>query len=191
MAGGEPLKGLAARVFDVRHPEEIHLRYRFRKGVKHGRVDGWDRERNRVYEAKYEDGMLVPGSEKWNGEGTVEDFLEADRPSSYYQVHYSAGAADHEVVAASSAGDDLAGLRRDLLSLRRTEGELPRGPDLHPADLRDRGVDRPADGLLRRDLRPVRAADHRDPVEHPVPVPGDHRQRGGAGDTGRTGSGST
>ena len=87
VTGGEPFKGLGARVFDVRHPEEIHLRYRFRDGRKHGRVDGWDRDRNRVYEARYEQGVLLSGSEKWNGEGTVDEFL-ALTGEDYYQVHF-------------------------------------------------------------------------------------------------------
>ena len=87
IAGGKPFKGLGARVFDLRHPEEIHLRYRFRDGLKHGRVDGWDRDRNRVYEAKYEHGVLVPGSEKWNGAGEPGDFL-ALTDGALYQVHF-------------------------------------------------------------------------------------------------------
>lgn len=87
-ANGDPLDGLVARVFDVRHPEIVHVRYRYRKGVRQGRVDGWDQERNRVYEAEYKDGALVPGSQKWNGEGTAEDFLKLT-PEELYQVHYS------------------------------------------------------------------------------------------------------
>jgi microcin C transport system permease protein len=84
---GDPLDGLAARVFDVRHPENVHMRYRFRKGVRQGRVDGWDKDRNRVYEASYKDGKLVPGSRKWNGEGSVEDFL-GWTPEQLHLVHY-------------------------------------------------------------------------------------------------------
>jgi microcin C transport system permease protein len=87
MAGRDKFKGLAARVFDLRHPEEIHLRYRYRDGLKDGRVDGWDRDRNRVYEAKYEKGVLMSGSEKWNGEGELAEFLE-QTPEEYYQVHF-------------------------------------------------------------------------------------------------------
>ena len=87
VSDGEPYKGLACRVFDLRTPEDVHLRYRFRKGLKHGRVDGWDREKNRVYEARYAEGILVPGSQTWNGAGEVEDFLKLT-DENYYMVRY-------------------------------------------------------------------------------------------------------
>ena len=35
--GGEPYNGLAAQVYDPAKPERMHLRFRFRRGLKDGR----------------------------------------------------------------------------------------------------------------------------------------------------------
>ena len=67
--GGQPFSGLASQVYDLARPERMHLRFRFRDGLKDGPADGWDEERNRIYGALYEKGELAPGSESWNGKG--------------------------------------------------------------------------------------------------------------------------
>jgi len=72
---GKPQFGLAARPYDPRKPERMHLRFRYRDGLKDGPADGWDSEANRVYGAVYKKGELVEGSEKWNGKGELADFL--------------------------------------------------------------------------------------------------------------------
>ncbi|MGE9267365.1 MAG: ABC transporter permease subunit [Verrucomicrobiales bacterium] len=73
--GGENYNGLAARVFDLHQPEHRFLQYRYREGLRDGPADGWDRAGKRVYQANFEAGQLVPGSEKWTGEGELADFL--------------------------------------------------------------------------------------------------------------------
>ena len=69
--GGQPFSGLASQVYDLARPERMHLRFRFRDGLKDGPADGWDEERNRIYGALYEKGELAPvrslgtGKESW------------------------------------------------------------------------------------------------------------------------------
>ena len=77
--------GLGTRIYDQRHPEQVHVQYKFRDGIKTGSAFGWDRDRNRVYGATYEKGTLVAGSESWSGEGSLEDFLKAT-PETLYNV---------------------------------------------------------------------------------------------------------
>lgn len=81
--GGAERSGLGTRIYDVKHPEKVHLQYRFRDGVKDGQAFGWDEERTPVYGAKFVDGELVPGSERWSGKGSLEEFMEASAPTLY------------------------------------------------------------------------------------------------------------
>jgi len=71
-----PFSGLAAKIYDLNDPGRMHLRYRFREGLKDGAVDGWDGDNTRVYGAEYSKGALV--SESWNGQGKKEPFLLAE-----------------------------------------------------------------------------------------------------------------
>ncbi len=86
----QPYSGLAAKIYDLDDPSRMHLRYRYRAGLKDGAADGWDKTNKRVYGASYQDGKLVPGSESWSGEGKKEDFLKL--PSSPLSVIYYAPA---------------------------------------------------------------------------------------------------
>ena len=83
-----PYSGLAAKIYDLNDPGRMHLRYRYRDGLKDGAADGWDRENNQVYGAQYRRGALV--SESWNGEGEKDSFLS--RGSSELSVVYYAPA---------------------------------------------------------------------------------------------------
>lgn len=83
---GKPYSGLAAKIYNLDEPGRMHLRYRFRNGLKDGAADGWDRANNRVYGAEYSRGKLV--SESWNGEGKKEAFLV--QPSSPLNIIYYA-----------------------------------------------------------------------------------------------------
>jgi microcin C transport system permease protein len=65
----------------------MHLRFRFRDGLKDGPADGWDAERNRIYGALYKKGELVSGSESWNGKGDLASFLALES-SGLRQVHF-------------------------------------------------------------------------------------------------------
>lgn len=89
MEGSEPFEGLASYLHDIRVPERIHLRYTYRDGVKQGQVDGWDPTGNYIYNAKYAAGELVEGSENWNGEGELADFL-ALKSIGPREVHFPA-----------------------------------------------------------------------------------------------------
>ncbi|MFT4547554.1 MAG: microcin C transport system permease protein [Verrucomicrobiales bacterium] len=87
--GKKPFQGLAAYLYDIRVPERMHLRYTYRAGVRQGQVDGWDEDGNYIYNGKYQAGKLVEGSEKWNGEGALADFL-AKQSSGPREVHFPA-----------------------------------------------------------------------------------------------------
>jgi len=69
----QPFSGLVAKYYDV-SASRIHLRYTMRKGKLSGPADGWDAAGLPVYSAEYKDGKLI--SDKFNGSGTKEDFLE-------------------------------------------------------------------------------------------------------------------
>ena len=72
---GKGYSGLGTRLYEYDHPENPHIRYRYRKGLKDGDAQGWDREGNRIYGARFVKGELVEGSEVWEGEGNLEEFL--------------------------------------------------------------------------------------------------------------------
>ncbi len=85
-SASEPFSGLAAKVYDLDDPGRMHLRYRYRQGLREGVVDGWDEERVRVYSAEYSRGELVV--EKYTGEGTKENFL-VKRSSKLRKIYYA------------------------------------------------------------------------------------------------------
>lgn len=84
----ETFSGLGAYVYDLSRPERKHLQFRYRKGLKDGPVQGWDKNNTSVYRAEYSKGELVESSESWNGNGELKDFLEQDSIG-LRQVHYS------------------------------------------------------------------------------------------------------
>ena len=86
-AGGKPFSGLGAQIYDLDQPERMHLRFRFRDGLKDGPVDGWGRDGVRIYGAMYSKGKLEEGSESWNGKGDLKGFI-AEESSELRQVHF-------------------------------------------------------------------------------------------------------
>ena len=86
---GNPFSGLGSRVYDSRKPEDQHLRFTYREGLKSGPAQGWDEERNLVYGAEYLSGRLV--EESWNGPGGEqgkENFLKLES-SELLEVHFN------------------------------------------------------------------------------------------------------
>jgi len=79
--------GLGTRLYDLDRPENPHLRFTYRNGLRHGDAQGWSQSDDRVYKARYENGQLVEGSEEWEGEGSLEEFLGAS-PEQEYNVSY-------------------------------------------------------------------------------------------------------
>lgn len=89
----------------------MHLRFRYRKGFKDGPADGWDRQGNRVYGAKYVSGQLVDGSESWNGQSQLNSFL-GQGSSPVRQVHYppsppTSGEGQTHLLGTNSRGYDV------------------------------------------------------------------------------------
>lgn len=83
----DEFNGLGTVLYDLDRPEVPHLRYTYRKGVRQGHAQGWNIDNVRVYSAFYEQGELKEGSEKWEGEGSLEEFL-ASSDSQEYDVSY-------------------------------------------------------------------------------------------------------
>ncbi len=86
--GDDLFSGLGSRIYDLDDPARMHLRFRFRKGLKDGPVDGWNRDGKRVYGAQYEAGKLLEGSQSWNGQGEVEEFFR-QQSSGLRVIHFS------------------------------------------------------------------------------------------------------
>lgn len=82
----QPYSGLAAKIYDLNDPGRMHLRYRYRQGLKDGAADGWDKQNNRLYGASYQKGELL--DESWSGEGDQKKFLQLS--SSELRVIYYA-----------------------------------------------------------------------------------------------------
>lgn len=99
--------GLGTRLRDAERPADQHLRYTYRKGVRKGDAQGWNAEGNRVYKARYLDGKIVEGSEEWEGEGGLADFLkESDEQE--YDVSYPPSEPQlAHPLGTTSQGDDV------------------------------------------------------------------------------------
>ena len=82
----QPFSGLATKVYDLNDPGKMHLRYRYRQGLREGVADGWDEGRVRIYGAQYRAGELV--SDQFMGEGSKDAFL--NRESSELSMIYYA-----------------------------------------------------------------------------------------------------
>lgn len=85
--GRSEFNGYAARVYDLEEPNLRHLSYRFREGLRDGRAEGWNENKERVYGATYRAGKLVLGTESFMGKGSVQDFEGLDS-SDLVQVHF-------------------------------------------------------------------------------------------------------
>jgi len=93
---GKKYNGLAAKLHFEDDPKSIHLRYKYRNGVRTGETIGKNIKRQTVYIATYKEGVLI--KESYTGEGSKEDFLALDStplrrifynpsPSSYKDKH--------------------------------------------------------------------------------------------------------
>ena len=99
--------GLAATLYDMEDPESIHIRYKYRKGVKVGTTVGKNKERQNVYSATYEDGKLI--RDKYVGIGTKEAFL-AQQSSGLQRVFYNptpASIKERHFLGTDSKGNDI------------------------------------------------------------------------------------
>jgi len=65
--------GQAATLFHEGDPDTVHMRYKYRNGVRVGEATGKNKKRQKVYSANYVEGKLI--SENYTGEGSKEDFL--------------------------------------------------------------------------------------------------------------------
>ena len=72
----KPYDGLAATLYDKDNANRFHIRYRYRKGQKDGPAEGRNEKNKRVYAVDYVGGKIKEGSEKWSGNGSLDDFLK-------------------------------------------------------------------------------------------------------------------
>ncbi|MGB1873444.1 MAG: ABC transporter permease subunit [Akkermansiaceae bacterium] len=84
-----PHQGQVTRVYDMNNPNQKFMQMTYRRGMPEGMAEGWDRKGERVYAAQYANGKLVPGSETWNGEGELSEFLQQEATGPLV-VYYSA-----------------------------------------------------------------------------------------------------
>jgi microcin C transport system permease protein len=71
----KPYWGLVAKYYDTEEGK-MQLRQTMRKGKLTGAADGWDATGKPVYNAEYQNGEAI--SERYNGEGSKEDFLSLE-----------------------------------------------------------------------------------------------------------------
>jgi len=103
----QKFSGLAATLYDLDDPESIHLRYKYRKGIKVGAAIGKNRSKQTVYTATYKEGELV--SDKYNGEESKEKFL-ADSTNSIRRIFYNPtpiSFKDKHFLGTDSRGNDI------------------------------------------------------------------------------------
>lgn len=100
-----PFNGQASRLYSENGADQ-HIRLRFRKGLTDGIAQGWDRQRNEVYSARYSKGKLL--TESYTGDGSIKDFL-AQTPETHYLVHYhpSPPLAGGHLLGTNSQGADI------------------------------------------------------------------------------------
>ncbi len=104
---GTKFSGLAATLYDIDNAESVHMRYKYRKGIKVGVAVGKNKERQNVYSATYKIGELV--SEKYIGEGSKDDFL-AQSSSKLQRVFYNptpASMKERHFLGTDSKGNDI------------------------------------------------------------------------------------
>ncbi len=99
--------GLGSRLRDPERPANQHLRYTYRQGVRSGDAQGWNAEGDRVYKAKYLDGKLVEGSEEWEGEGSLADFLIQSSEQEYDVSYPPSEPQRAHPLGTNSQGDDV------------------------------------------------------------------------------------
>lgn len=104
----EPFDGLVSTLYDG-DTSKRHMVYSYRKGVKQGNVVGKARNNEKFYQAVYEKGELVEGSEEYFGkEMSKEEFL-AGGDGKLVNVHYFASAplVGNHWLGTNTKGNDL------------------------------------------------------------------------------------
>lgn len=100
--GRKKFSGYASKVYDLEEPRVRHLNYRYRDGLRDGRAEGWDINREKVYGATFRKGKLVIGSEEYTGTETVEEFLAA-KSSEFVKVHFQPSPPSREHLLGTTA----------------------------------------------------------------------------------------
>lgn len=102
-----PFNGLASTLYNSTEANKYHLRSRYRKGVKDGLTEGKDENGKAIYKAEYSQGKLKEGSQTWNGQGKLEDFLKLTDGTQYEILYYPSRPNESHLLGTNSAGNDL------------------------------------------------------------------------------------
>ena len=104
---GQKFNGLAAKLYYPDDPKSIHLRYKYRNGIRTGETLGKNKKGQTVYIATYKEGELI--KESYTGEGNKEEFLAAES-SSLQRIFYNPSPSswkDKHLMGTDSKGNDI------------------------------------------------------------------------------------
>lgn len=83
---GKPFSGQATTLL-AEDAEQKQITYEYRKGILQGRAEGRTPTGDVIYNAKFDKGELVDGSEEYTGEGSLEEYKSKAIPG-VYKIFY-------------------------------------------------------------------------------------------------------
>ncbi len=104
---GKKYNGLAAKLYFEDDPKSIHIRYKYRNGIRTGEAIGKNKKRQTVYIATYKEGELVKDS--YTGDGSKEEFLSL-ASSPLRRIFYNPSPSswkDRHLLGTDSSGNDI------------------------------------------------------------------------------------
>jgi microcin C transport system permease protein len=106
--GDEPFDGMVSTLYDG-NTSKRHMVYKYRKGLKQGAALGKARDNEKMYQATYDKGLIVEGTEEYFGvEMSQQEFL-ADGGDELVDVRYFASAPliGGHLLGTNTKGNDL------------------------------------------------------------------------------------
>lgn len=106
---GQPMDGRASMLYDG-DSESRYIVFEYRDGVRQGLAIGSNKAGEQVYEARYEKGEMVPGSESYSGEGMSKEEFLASADTDLYKVFFHAAPpmpSNGHLLGTTGTGSDL------------------------------------------------------------------------------------